>query len=248
MGRSIIRALSGNKEEIITMMQFSARTIRLFIGLFLYAVGIVMTINANLGLSPWDVFHQGLSQKFGITMGQASIAVGGVVVALNWLLGERIGWSTIGNMVFIGLFIDVLMINQLIPAYDSFVPGLVLMLLGLLVIGLATYFYLGVGRGSGPRDGLMVVLTKKTGKSVRLVRNSIELVALLLGYLMGGHVGIGTVVMALTTGYFVQFVFKIFNFQVDKVEHRFIDEDLRYLRRLFRKDGLLEAGTSKAEE
>lgn len=230
------------------MLHVSARTLRLLIGLFLYAVGIVMTINANLGLSPWDVFHQGLAQKFGITMGQASIAVGGMIVVLNWVLGERIGWSTLANILFIGLFLDLLMIRHVIPSFDSFIPSLALMLLGLLVIGLATYFYLGVGLGSGPRDGLMVALTKKTGKSVRLIRNSIELAALLVGYILGGHVGIGTVIMALTTGYFVQFVFRIFNFEVKQIQHRFIDDDIRYVRQLLRKDELLESGVRETEQ
>lgn len=104
------------------------------------------------------------------------------------------------------------------------------MLLGLLVIGVASYFYIGAGLGSGPRDGLMVALTKKTGWSVRAIRNGIELVALLVGYLLGGHVGIGTPVMALAIGYFVQFAFKLFNFQVAQVQHRFIDNDLALIR------------------
>ncbi|MDF2532655.1 MAG: hypothetical protein K0Q65_2236, partial [Clostridia bacterium] len=140
---------------------------RLFVGLFLYAVGIVMTINANLGLGPWDVFHQGLSKTIGITMGQASISMGIIIVVMNYFVGEKLGWGTLSNMLFIGIFMDILMLNNLIPIYENIILQIFMMLGGMFVIGLASYFYIGAGLGSGPRDGLMVLLTKKTGKSVR---------------------------------------------------------------------------------
>ena len=102
-----------------------------------------MTINANLGLAPWDVFHKGLSTTFGITMGQASIAVGFMIVIIAFFLGERIGWGTVFNMYFIGYFIDILMLNNLIPIFDSFIPSLIMMLGGMFVIGCATVAYIG---------------------------------------------------------------------------------------------------------
>jgi len=206
------------------------RVVRLFVGLFLFAVGIVMTINANLGLAPWDVFHQGLSLQTGITLGQASISVGFVLIIINSFLGERLGWGTISNMIFIGYFLDLLMINGIIPIFENIILSFLMMCLGMFVIGIASYYYIGAQLGSGPRDGLMVALTKKTNKSVRFIRNTIETCALVLGYFLGGYVGIGTVVIALTIGYFVQFAFKICKFDVSTVEHRFIDEDIRWLR------------------
>lgn len=212
-------------------MQF----VRLFIGLFLYAVGIVMTINANLGLAPWDVFHQGMSKVFGITMGQASMAVGIVIVVLDAFMGERLGWGTILNMIFIGLFMDLLMLNNIIPVFDNKFLSLIMMALGMFVIGVATYYYIGAGLGSGPRDGIMVALTKRTGKSVRFVRNSIEIAVLIVGYFLGGTVGLGTIITALSMGYFVQFAFKIFKFNVKEVKHRFIDEDIKSIKEKFFK-------------
>jgi len=213
------------------------RLLRLFTGLFLYAVGIVLTINANLGLAPWDVFHQGLAFRTGITMGQASIVMGSILVILDAALGERLGWGTLGNMIFIGLFMDLIMLNELIPVAEGIVSGLAMILLGMIVIGIASYFYIGAGLGSGPRDGLMVALTKKTHKSVRFIRNSIELSALIVGYLLGGSVGLGTLIIALATGYIIQFTFKVFKFDVSSNKHRFIDEDIRALvgRRARRK-------------
>lgn len=209
--------------------------IRLIAGLFLYSVGIVMTINADIGLAPWDVFHQGISIRFGITMGQASIIMGLIILIFNGFLGEKLGWGTVLNMFLIGTFLDVLMLNNLIPTANNLVTGILMMLLGLFVIGIASYYYISAGLGSGPRDGLMVALTKLTKKSVRFVRNSIESTVLVIGYFLGGKIGIGTLIMATTVGYFVQFAFKIFKFDVASIEHRFISEDI-----LIIKDKLLK--------
>lgn len=208
---------------------------RLFLGLFLYAVGIVMTINANLGLGSWDVFHQGLSMTIGITMGQASIAMGIIIVIINYFVGEKLGWGTLSNMLFIGLFMDILMINSLIPIYENTILQIIMMLGGMFIIGLASYFYIGAGLGSGPRDGLMVLLTKKTGKSVRFIRNCIEVTVLIAGYFLGGFVGVGTIINALGIGYSVQFVFKLFKFDVKAVKHRYVEDDIRFIKELFVK-------------
>ena len=206
--------------------------IKLFAGLFLYAAGIVMTINANIGLAPWDVFHQGLSKTFGITIGQASIGIGIIIVIINSLFREKVGWGSLGNMLFIGVFVDLLMLNHIIPEFENLVLRVLMMFSGMFVIGVATYLYISVGLGAGPRDGLMVALTKRTGKSVRLVRNTIETVVVIIGYFLGGTVGVGTLVIALTIGVFVQLAFQLFKFDVKKVEHRFIDEDIKLLKKM----------------
>lgn len=206
------------------------RIVRLFAGLFLYAVGIVMTINANLGLGPWDVFHQGLSKTVGITMGQASITMGLIIVGVNYFMGEKLGWGTLCNMLFIGIFMDFLMLNNLVPIFGNVALQILMMMGGMFVIGTASYFYIGAGLGSGPRDGLMVMLTKRTGKSVRFIRNCIEVTVLIAGYFLGGFVGFGTIIIALSIGYFVQFAFKLFKFNVKAVEHRFIEDDIRFVK------------------
>lgn len=211
------------------------RILMLFLGLFVYAVGIVMTINANLGLGPWDVFHQGLAGTLGITMGQASIGMGLIVIVVAYFMGEKLGWGSLGNMLFIGLFMDLLMFNNLIPIFEGFLPSLIMLVLGMFVIGVASYLYMNVGLGSGPRDSLMVALTKKTNKSVQFTRNFIEITVSIIGYFLGGSVGIGTVIVALTIGYFVQLAFKLFKFDVSKVTHRFIEDDIKYLKNYFVK-------------
>lgn len=215
---------------MITVKHLVQQSVKLFFGLLLYAVGIVLTINANLGLAPWDVLHQGMTSHINITMGEASIAIGLALIIINSILGERLGWGTLSNIFFIGIFIDVIMLNHLIPIVNEIIPGLGMMFLGMVFIGVASYYYLSVGLGSGPRDGLMVALTKKTGKSVRFIRNTIEISVLIVGYLLGGFVGIGTVIMSIALGYILQFIFKVYKFNVSSITHRFIDQDIKDLR------------------
>jgi uncharacterized protein len=212
------------------------RFVRMMLGLFMFAVGIVMTVNANIGLAPWDVFHQGLSTVLGITFGQAGILVGLAIVIINFFTGEKIGWGTLGNMVFIGLFIDLLMFNHLIPEMQVFAYGVIQMTAGLFVIGFASYLYIGAGLGCGPRDGLMVALLKRSNKPVSLVRGVIEGGALACGWLLGGSVGLGTVITALLTGPAVGLTFRVLHFDVASVSHSFIDDDIKAISQKLKTD------------
>jgi uncharacterized membrane protein YczE len=189
-------------------------------------------VNAHLGLSPWDVFHQGLGNQIGMTMGQASIIVGLVIVFINFFFKEKVGVGTILNMILIGWFLDYIMINNLLPEPQTLIFKWLMLVVGMFIIGFASYLYLGSGLGAGPRDGVMVALHKKTGKSVRFVRNSIEITVFITGYFLGGTVGFGTVILSVAQGYVIQFIFKIFKFNVKTVKHQYIDEDMK---RLFKK-------------
>lgn len=213
----------------IDMKKQIFKFIKVAFGLFLFGVGVVMTINANLGLAPWDVFHQGLSKTFGITIGTASIIMGFIIVMLDIYLGQNIGWATIMNMVLIGTFMDLLMLNNLIPTFDSNFLSSIMLVLGLLIQGYGCWIYLSVGMGAGPRDGLMVVLTKKTGKSVGFSKAIVDVFATVIGFLLGGSLGIGTLVMALFSGRIYQFAFKTVKFDVKAVENRFIQDDIKSL-------------------
>lgn len=197
--------------------------VRLMVGLYLFSVGIVMTINANLGLAPWDVFHQGISKQTGITMGEASIYVGIVIIFFNFLFKEKVGIGSLCNMYFIGLFLDQIMAQGWIPVYTTLWMQYAMMFGGMFIISIGSYLYISSALGSGPRDALMVALHVYTGKSVRFVRNAIELFFLAIGILLGGKFGIGTIIMATTIGYFVQFVFYLFKFDIKNVEHTYIE-------------------------
>ena len=211
------------------MKTVSLKIARLMLGLFLYGLGIQLTINARLGLAPWDVFHQGLSKQFGLTMGGAIIISGAAIMLFDIFLKEKIGWGTISNVYFIGAFIDMIEIANLVPFPENIYLRFLMMLLGMATISMATYLYLGAQLGSGPRDGLMVAFTKLTNKPVGLVRSAIEITALFIGYLMGGKVGWGTLIMSLGLGFFTQTTFRIFKFDVKEVVHRYIDQDIAFL-------------------
>lgn len=212
------------------MKKIGLSFIRLFIGYFVCAIGMVMTINANLGVSPWDVLHQGIGNVTGLTLGKANIIVGFTIILIDIILGQNIGWGTIFNMTTIGIFIDFIMRNQLIPIFDSFLPSLLMMVVGMLILGYGVFIYISAGYGAGPRDGLMVALTKITKKSVRFVKNSVEILALTIGYFLGGSVGIGTAIMSILGGYFFQFAFRTVNFNVSEVNHRWIKDDINYIK------------------
>ncbi|MCK8058968.1 MULTISPECIES: YitT family protein [unclassified Fusibacter] len=195
---------------------------RMLLGLFLYALGIGITIKAHLGVSPWTVFHQGMSNVFPISLGQAVILTGLIIVVLNYLFKEKIGLGTLLNMSLIGVFIDWLFKLNLIPNSTTMVTGILMLVSGMFTIAIASWLYIGAGLGAGPRDGLMVILTKKTNKPVGLIRALIEFAALMLGILMGGKVGIGTAILVFGIGPIIQLTFKLVRFDVKKVEHRYL--------------------------
>jgi uncharacterized membrane protein YczE len=202
---------------------------RLMIGYFLYALGIVMTINAQQGLDPWGVFHQGLSSQLNITFGTVVQIVGAVIVLLDFILGEKIGWGTVGNVIFIGMFIDLISKNNLVPVFENTYLSYLMIFIGMFSISLAAYFYISAQLGAGARDGLMIALTKRTKNPVGLVRGLIEVTALTIGYFLGGPVGWGTLIMSLMIGFFFQITFRMFKFDVNKIEHRYIDQDFKFL-------------------
>jgi uncharacterized protein len=203
----------------IRMKQFIVRLTRLFLGLALYSLGIVFTLKAHIGFSPWDVFHAGLADSVGITIGLASIVTGLVVVLVSMLLGEKLGLGTILNMLVIGMLLDALLALGLVPQATNFVGGAAMMVAGLFVIALASYYYIGSGFGAGPRDSLMVALTRKTGLPVGLVRGGMELVVVFAGWKLGGLVGAGTILSALTIGLCIQLTFKLLHFDPTAVTH-----------------------------
>lgn len=206
------------------------RHMRLIIGLFVCALGMVMTINANLGVAPWDAFHQGLSKVLGITLGTASIGTGFLIVLIDILLGQPIGRGTIVNMILLGVFIDILMLNHLVPVFSSFLPGLIMLILGMFINGYGIFIYMSAELGSGPRDGLMVILTKKTGKSVKFVKSIIEVIVVTIGFFMGGKLGIGTLILAFFGGTILQLVFKSVNYDVNEANHTYLKDDILFLR------------------
>lgn len=179
----------------------------LLVGLVGYGLSMAVMVRAGLGLDPWDVFHQGLAGRTGMTIGVASGVVGAVVL-LAWIpLRNRPGIGTVANVVVIAVTVDAGL--ALLPESTGLPVRIAMMLGAVLLNAVSTVLYIGAGLGPGPRDGLMTGLVARTGLSVRLVRTSIEGTVLTVGWLLGGSVGVGTVVYALGIGPLVQLILKL---------------------------------------
>lgn len=181
--------------------------IQLMVGLFLLAAGIVSILKSNLGMGPWSVFHVGVTNHLPLTLGRVTQIVGFAIIVGSLFLGIYPGVGTVLNMFFVGVFIDL--VNPLVPPMEDLLFQAALLLCGITLIGLGSGLYINANLGAGPRDGLMLGLHKKTGKSIRLVRNSMEITVLVTGFFLGGPVGVGTVAFALAVGPSVQFFLKM---------------------------------------
>ena len=177
-------------------------------GFVLFGLSIDMMVRANLGLGPWDVLHMALTYHLPVTLGEASIGVAFVVVLLDVILREPLGWGTIANMIFIGVWIDIL--KPFVPSVPSvFWIQIAILLLGTMVMGFATAIYVGVNAGAGPRDSLMLALSRSRKMSLRRARTILEVSAVVVGWLLGEPAWLGTLISALAIGPAVQLAFRL---------------------------------------
>jgi uncharacterized membrane protein YczE len=177
--------------------ELRARVPRLLAGLVLFGFGIALMVRADLGLAPWDVLHQGVSERTDIAIGTITILTG-IVVLLLWIpIRERWGLGTVLNVLVIGLVVDATL--ALVDSPAAMWQRVTFLALGVFAFGPGSGLYIGAGLGPGPRDGLMTGLARR-GRSVRVVRTAIELTALAVGAALGGSVGVGTVAFAVTVG------------------------------------------------
>jgi uncharacterized membrane protein YczE len=181
---------------------------RLLVGIVLLGAGIGLMVRAALGLSPWDVLHQGLANHTGLDLGTVVILVG-VVVLLGWVpLRQRLGIGTVLNALGVGIVVNVTL--DLVGRPDALAWRIALLLGGVLVVGVGTGLYIGAGLGPGPRDGLMTGIAAR-GFSLWVVRSVLELSALLAGWLLGGNVGVGTIVFAFGIGPLAHVFLRLFH-------------------------------------
>ncbi|WMJ77640.1 MULTISPECIES: YczE/YyaS/YitT family protein [unclassified Sedimentibacter] len=197
---------------------------RLLFGLFLYSMGLTMCIQANVGLAPWDAFTMGISNVTGISYGNVSILTGVVIlIIVAGFMGEKIGIGTILNTLLIGLMVDIMQSVKLIPFMTNFILGTLMLLLSQVVISFATYFYISPGLGCGPRDTLMVAIGKLLPNApIGAIRGTIEGTVLLIGFLLGAKVGLGTVIAVFGIGFILQYTFKLLKFDIKSVIHESI--------------------------
>lgn len=178
------------------------RLVQLFVGLWIYGASMAMVIRGALGLDPWDVFHAGVMAHVGLSFGEVVIVVGFLVLLLWIPLRQMPGLGTLANVVLIGVATDATL--AMLAAHEGLAGRGALLVGGIVLNGLAGALYIGAQLGPGPRDGLMTGLARRTGRSIRLVRTSLEVTVLVVGFLLGGQVGLGTVLYAVGIGPLVQ--------------------------------------------
>ncbi|MFT4085437.1 MAG: hypothetical protein QM638_22880 [Nocardioides sp.] len=180
------------------------RLIRLFVGLFLYGASEALLIGSGLGNIPWDVLNQGVAERLGTSVGAIVIA-GGVVVLAAWIpLRQRPGFGTVANVALVGLALDLVL--RLLPSDPGPAVASVMTLGGIVLNAIATVLYIGAGLGPGPRDGLMTGLVARTGWSIRVVRTSLEVTVVVAGFLLGGTLGVATLLYAVAVGPLIQLI------------------------------------------
>jgi uncharacterized membrane protein YczE len=200
--------------ERLAGRHLTRRVVQLYAGLVAYGVSMALFVRSDLGNMPWDVFHQGLVVQLGGTIGRWSILVGAIVLLLWIPLRERPGLGTVSNVFVIGIFVDLTLSR--LPELDHLAGRIGYVAAGVLLNAIATAAYIGARFGSGPRDGLMTGFTRRTRFSLRLVRTSIEVVVVVTGWLLGGTLGVATIVYAVAIGPLVQLMLDPFTVPIDE--------------------------------
>jgi len=214
------------------MRTYFVRTLKVIIGLLLFALGNYISIQANIGLAPWDAFHQGIANITHLSFGTVVVLSGVVILIIDLLMKEKIGLATILNTLLIGVFVDMFAAMNLVPK----IPGngsILLLLLGQVILCFGTYYYVCPGLGAGPRDSLMVAVGKRMPKvPIGAVRGVIEGTALLIGWLLGAKVGIGTVVSVFGIGFILQAVLFVVRFDIKSVRHEHLLQTIQQIKKI----------------
>ncbi|MDX3587773.1 hypothetical protein OG920_07580 [Streptomyces europaeiscabiei] len=184
------------------------RLTQLYTGLALYGASSALLVEAGLGLEPWNVLHQGLAELTGLTIGVVSIIVGAMVLLLWIPLRQRPGLGTVSNVFVVGIAMDATL--ALVPEAHTMAVRIPLLVGGIVLNGVATGLYIAARFGPGPRDGLMTGLHRRTGRSVRMMRTAVEVAVLATGFALGGTVGVGTLLYALSIGPLAQLFLRVF--------------------------------------
>jgi uncharacterized membrane protein YczE len=211
----------------MTIKLYFKKYLLLLFGLFLFSIGVSLTIKAGLGVSPWDVLHIGLSKYTSLSIGRIVQILGLIILTISCFFKIMPGVGTITNMVIYGIFLDYVRNLPFLPQPQTLLGRIVVLLIGTFIIGWATYFYISAGLGSGPRDNLMLVLLRKTNLKVWKIRTAMELTVLTLGYIMGGPVGIGTPLVAISIGPTLELACRITGANVKDIPQRTLDIDYK---------------------
>lgn len=231
------------KGIVMQDISFKGYAKRIFIvtfGLVFAAYGVGLTVTAELGVSPWDVFSQGVALKLSemlgteVMMGTITQITAALVILVDIALKEKIGVATIIDTCIFGGALNFFLRHNMLPSPETFGMRFICMLLGYIIWGLGIYIYMKPALGAGPKDALFVIFAKRK-IPVAIAKNSIEAVVFVIGWVLGGTIGIGTVVAVFAMGYIIEFWFKVFSFDVTTVKNESIFETAKNIKKLLAK-------------
>ncbi len=191
-----------------------SRSMMLIGGLFVFAVAQALSLQCNLGASSWTVLHDGISRHTPLSIGLATLLVGVLMVGVSWLAGIRPGIGTIANMILVGVFLDLILITGLVPEAEAYPVRVAMLLAAIAVLGLGSALYIKAGFGAGPRDSFMFAVQRRTQLRVGIVRWMMEVGAVVIGIILGGSFGIGTIIFAMLVGVSVDVWFTLLRVRV----------------------------------
>jgi len=218
-----LRNIGGNM-NFIALKKVIINLPKLMLGFMIIAIGINLTIYADMGLNPWGTFHQGISRITHLTFGIVTQLTGIFIIVMSLFIKIHPGIGTILNMFFIGFLVDIFDAMKIIPHSESLAIRIIYLLIGTFLFNYGIYIYMSCALGAGPRDGLLVGLVKLTGISVSFMRPIIEVTIVLTGILLGGSYGIGTLLNAFGGGYILNTVFKFYKFNPKEVKQMKISD------------------------
>ena len=211
-----------------TKTQMIKEILKSALGLFIFSIGVYLTIQANIGLAPWDCLSMGVSGKVGYSYGIVHTVISIIILIIDILLKEKIGYGTILDALLVGNYVDLIDHIITLPQFHSIPISCIMVIIGLFIMGYGQYFYMDAAQGCGPRDSLLIALGKRFPKTpIGVVQTVLVGIALLIGWLLGGPVGIGTVISVFGMGTALQIVCKILLFEPRDVVHKNVFETNR---------------------
>ena len=222
--------MSSNKIQNQTLGSILKNSVLAAFGLFGFGVGVYLTIQANIGVAPWDTFYLGVNKVTGIQYGTISVAVSFIVIAIDLLLKERIGIGMLLDAVVVGKTVDLMNWLDLVPAQQNLFAGILVMLAGLVIMGFSQYLYMTAGLCCGPRDSLLVALGKRLPKvPIGIVSTGILVTVFILGWLLDGPIGVGTIIAVVLQGNIMQLAFNIMKFEPKDVVHQDLLQSMKVI-------------------
>ena len=211
-----------------TKPQIIKEILKSALGLFIFSIGVYLTIQANIGLAPWDCLSMGVSARVGYSYGIVHTVISIIILIIDILLKEKIGYGTILDALLVGNYVDWIGYLKLVPVSDNVAVSCAMVIIGLLIMGYGQYFYMAAAQGCGPRDSLLIALGKRFPRTpIGVVQTFMVGIALLIGWLLGGPVGIGTIISVFGMGSALQLVCKIMHFEPRDVVHKNVLETNR---------------------